>query len=245
MSEKIREYGSSGTIDLGLRAYMLRVYSYMCAGLMISTISAFLTINLAPLRNLIFSFSSGRIGLTPIGFVVTMAPLFIGMYFFSARNSFSIERGKNLFWAYATLLGMSVSSLAIFYTGESIAVTFLVCASLFAGMSIYGHTTKRDLTAFGSFLIMGVLGLVIASVINIFVRSSALTFVTSAIGVLAFTGLVAYDTQKIKSHYYDALDRGGDQGKAALVGAFILYLDVINLFIYLLHFLGVRRKGSE
>jgi uncharacterized protein len=246
MTEKTKNYTATSAIDVGLRDYMLKVYNYMCAGLAISTVSAFLTIHFPPLRNLIFSINNYHISLTLIGMIVGFAPLVIGIYFFSKQGSLSIERGKNLFWVYSAINGMSLASLGIVYTHQSIALTFLVCACLFAGMSIYGHTTKRDLTELGSFLIMGVFGLIIASVINLFVRSSALNFITSAIGVLAFTGLVAYDTQKIKACYYDSLERGGEvTSKAALVGAFTLYLDVINLFIHLLRFLGVRRRGSE
>ncbi len=247
MSESVKRHSSERVIDSGLKEYVLRVYNYMCAGLAISAAAAFLTAYLQPLRNLMFSVNArNMIGLTPIGMVVSFSPILIGMYFFARQNSITIEKGKNLFWVYSALTGMSFASLGMIYTGESIALTFMVCAALFAGMSIYGHSTKRDLTEFGSFLIMGIWGLIIASLINIFLQSSAINFLTSSIGVLIFTGLIAYDTQKIKSYYYATLENSGpvEASKASLVGAFILYLDVINLFLYLLRFLGVRRKGE-
>ena len=247
MSERTKRYSSGGAIDSGLRTYVLGVYNYMCAGLAISAIAAFLTAYLDPLRNLMFSIDARHVGFTPIGIVVSLSPLLIGMYFLAKQGSLTIEKGKNLFWVYSALNGISLSALGIIYTGESITLTFLVCAALFAGMSIYGHSSKRDLTAFGSFLIMGLMGLILASLANLFLRNSVIDFVTSAIGVLVFTGLIAYDTQKIKNYYYATLENNGpsEASKAALVGAFILYLDVINLFVYLLRFFGVRRKGSE
>ncbi len=248
MSEKTKRYSSEGVIDSGLRDYVLRVYNYMCAGLAISAVAAFLTIYLDPLRNLMFSTSTGHeVGFTPIGMVLSFSPVLIGMYFFSRQDSLTIERGKNLFWVYSTLTGMSLASLGMVYTGESIALTFLVCAALFAGMSIYGHATKRDLTELGSFLIMGVWGLLLAFLVNMFLQSPAVDFIASLVGVLVFTGLIAYDTQKIKNYYYATLENSGptQASKASLVGAFMLYLDVINLFVYLLRFLGIRRKNSE
>jgi FtsH-binding integral membrane protein len=247
MSE-IKEYESKVVIDSGLREYILKVYRYMSAGLAVSGIAGFLTFYLAPLRNLIFTMnSSGGISLTFLGFVAAFSPLAIVMYFFAKQNSLSLERGKNLFWAYAVLTGISLSSLGMIYTGESILTSLLVCASLFGSMSIYGQMTGRDLTEFGSFLLMGLWGLIIASLLNIFIGGSFLGFMSSVIGVLVFTGLIAYDTQKIKGCYYALESADHVQiNKAALVGAFILYLDVVNLFIYLLRFLGVgRKRGSE
>ena len=147
-----------------------------------------------------------------------------------------------LFWVYATLIGMSLASLGFVYTGASITKTFLICSAMFGGMSLYGYSTKKDLTSMGSFLFMGLIGLVIASLINILFRSPAIEFALSFLGVLIFTGLIAYDTQKLKSLYYQGTDT---EGKIGIMAAFTLYLDFINLFIYLLRFFGEKINDKE
>jgi FtsH-binding integral membrane protein len=153
----------------------------------------------------------------------------------------SLETTKVLFWLYAGLTGAALASLGLIYTGESIARTFFICASVFGGMSLYGYTTHRDLTSMGSFLIMGLLGLIVASLVNIFLQSSAIYFATSLIGVAIFMGLIAWDTQKIKSMYFAY--GGGELGqKMSIMAAFTLYLDFINLFLYLLRFFGNRKN---
>jgi FtsH-binding integral membrane protein len=152
-----------------------------------------------------------------------------------------VSKSKILLWVYAVLTGMSLSMLGFVYSGASIARTFLITSSVFGAMSIYGYTTKKDLTSFGSFLFMGMIGLLIASLVNIFIQSSALYFSTSIIGVLIFTGLIAWNVQRIKSMYF--IGGGGEMGKRlAIVGAFSLYLDFINLFLYMLRFLGTRKE---
>lgn len=229
--------------DAGLREYMLKIYNYMAIALVVTGIAAFATMSFEPLARLMFEFSpSGQmIGSTGFGMLVTLSPLAIIFYFFWGIGKMDIQKATMLLWVYAALTGMSLASLGFIYTGESIARTFFVCAGTFAGVSLYGYTTQRDLTSMGSFLIMGLIGLMIASLANMFFQSAAIYFVTSVIGVGLFIGLIAWDTQKLKQIYYTS--GGGEMGqKMAVVGAFTLYLDFINLFIYLLRFLGVRRN---
>ena len=177
---------------------------------------------------------------SPLKWVVMLAPLAM-VFFLSFRiNSMSVGAAQLTFWIYAALMGLSLSSIFLVFTAQSITQTFFVTAAAFGALSLYGYTTKRDLTAMGSFLIMGVFGLIIAMIVNIFLQSSALRFAISAIGVLIFAGLTAYDTQKIKEMYYDARRRARSLGRKAIMGALTLYLDFINLFMFLLQFLGNR-----
>jgi FtsH-binding integral membrane protein len=219
-------------IDLGLRAYMVRVYMYMAMGLALTGLVAFYAASSPSLMVSIFT--------SPLKWVVMLAP--IGMVFFlSARiGTLSFQTAQMLFWVYAGLMGLSLSSIFLVFTGESIARLFFITSSVFGAMSLYGYTTRKDLTAMGSFLMMGVLGLVIASVVNIFLHSSAMQMMISTVGVLVFTGLTAYDTQQIKSSYFEA-DDIEITGKKAIIGALQLYLDFINLFISLLQLFGDRR----
>jgi FtsH-binding integral membrane protein len=229
--------------DQGLREYMLKIYNYMTVALVVTGIAAFATMSFEPLTRLMFEFSpSGQImGSTGLGMLVMLSPLAIAFYFFWGLGTMDIQKAQTLLWVYSALTGMSLASLGFIYTGESIARTFFVSAGTFAGVSIYGYTTQRDLTAMGSFLVMGLIGIVVASLANMFFQSAAIYFVTSVIGVGIFIGLIAWDTQKLKQIYYTT--GGGEMGqKMAVLGAFTLYLDFINLFIYLLRFLGVRRS---
>ena len=230
----------SKVYDDGLRKYLLKIYNYMTLGLVITAVMAFATLSFPPLTNLMFHIERGYlVGIAGFGILVTIAPLIIAVYFFMGFGKMSVDTAKVLFWVYSALTGMSLSSVGIMYTGESIARTFCICAAMFGGMSIYGYTTKRDLTSFGSFFVMGLIGLILASVVNIFLKSSAIYFATSLLGVVIFLGLIAWDTQKIKSIYYQS--GGGENGqKTSIMGAFILYLDFINLFLYLLRFFGTR-----
>ena len=235
--------GTHKAYDEGLRNYMLKVYNYMSAGLVLTGFLALFTMSYKPLANLMFNFGPiGQfLGTTGFGMMIMVSPLIIALYFFWGFGKLSTENAKILFWVYSGLTGMSLASLGFIYTGESIARTFFICASVFGGMSIYGYTTKRDLTSMGSFMIMGLIGLIIASIINIFLQSQAMYFITSILGVVIFIGLIAWDTQKIKSYYYAA--GNAEQGqKMAVLGAFSLYLDFINLFLYLLRFFGVARR---
>ena len=219
-------------IDIGLRQYMLRVYNYMASGLALTGAVAYGVSTSQAAMQMIFG--------TGLFWVVALAPLGL-VFFLSARiNKMQASTAQTLFWVYAGLMGLSLASIFIAYTGTSIARVFFITASVFAGMSLYGYTTKKDLSAWGSFLFMGLIGIVIASLVNIFLQSSAMQFVISVVGVLVFVGLTAYDTQAIKSIYLES-DSADTHTKKAVMGALRLYLDFINLFIMLLSLFGDRR----
>jgi hypothetical protein len=238
------------SIDEGLRAYMLKVYNLMAVGLAITGVAALATVMLATTNDaataaatlgngkMLTSLGVALYG-SPLKWVVMLAPL--GMVFFlSARiQSMSVSGAQTAFWVFAALMGLSLSSIFLVYTAQSITQTFFITAASFGALSLWGYTTKRDLTGMGTFLFMGVIGLIIAMVVNIFLASPALQFAISGIGVLVFAGLTAYDTQKIKEMYYE-----GDEvlvaGRKAIMGALTLYLDFINLFSFLLAFMGNR-----
>jgi FtsH-binding integral membrane protein len=232
--------GSQQKYDEGLKNYMLKIYNYMALALVTTGIAAFSTLNIGFLYNLMFQ--EGVRGTTNTGFgtIIMFAPLGIALYFFTGFGKMTIEKAKTLFWIYAIVTGMSLASLGAIYTGESLARTFFICASMFGAMSIYGYSTKRDLTTIGSFLMMGLIGIVLVSLVNIYFRSPAMDFAASLIGVGIFMGLIAWDTQKLKSIYYQV--GGGALGeKMSIMGAFTLYLDFLNLFLYLLRFFGNRK----
>ena len=231
------------TVDAGLRAYMLRVYNYMLVGLGLTGAVAWATAN-TPLLGVFYNRvqTANGIGIQPniLGWVAVFAPLAM-VFFLSFRiQKMSFATAQMTFWAYAAVMGVSLTTILFLYTGTSIALTFFVTAATFGAMSLWGYTTGRDLTGFGSFLFMGLIGLILASLANIFFQSSQLQFVVSVIGVLIFTGLTAYDSQSIKNLYY-ASDDSETTGKKAIMGALRLYLDFINLFLYLLRFMGNRR----
>lgn len=229
---------SATMIDEGLRAYMLKVYNLMALGLAITGIAAFVTAQMAISDGQLTAFGQA-IYLSPLKWVVMFAPVAL-VFFMSFRiHSMSVAAAQTTFWVYAALMGLSLSSIFMVYTGASIVQTFFVTAASFGALSLYGYTTKRDLSAMGSFLIMGLFGLIIASLVNIFLASSALEFAISVIGVLLFAGLTAYDTQNIKESYYEA-DGADVASRKAIMGALQLYLDFINLFLFLLRFLGNR-----
>lgn len=222
--------------DAGLRSYMLSVYNYMASGVLLTGIVA-LAFSwggvTSPAAQL---FINGGI----LKWVVMLAPLGVVMWLSFGINRISEGTAKALFWAYAVLMGLSLSTVLLVYTGASVAQTFFASAAAFAGLSLWGYTTKRDLSAFGTFLIMGVVGLIVAMLVNLFLKSSGLDLVISGIGVLLFAGLTAYDTQKIKSMY--AHVQGTEFiGKSVVMGALTLYLDFINMFLFLLRFMGDRR----
>jgi FtsH-binding integral membrane protein len=216
--------------DAGLRSYMLSVYNYMASGVLLTGIVA-----------LLFA-SSGlaqQVLSTPLRWVIMLAPLGFVMAMSFGLNRMKTATLQMLFWAFTVVMGLSMSSIFLVYTGASIAQTFFAVAAAFMGLSLFGYTTKKDLSGLGTFLIMGVVGLLVAMVLNIFIQSSALQMGISAIGVLLFAGLTAYDTQKIKSMY--AYVAGTDMmGKVVIMGALNLYLDFINMFTFLLSFLGNR-----
>ncbi len=226
-------------IDIGLRAYMLGVYNHMTTAL---AITGFFALGLS------FLAGPSLNELTPIGYAVYGSPLKwlimlapLGMVFYiSARlNRISAGKARNLFYIYAGLMGLSLSSLLLFYTGASVVRVFFITAGAFAALSIYGYTTKKSLSGLGSFLMMGVFGLIIAQIVNIFMASTQLDFIISIVGVLIFAGLTAYDTQKIKNMYL-AGDNNEAAGKKSVLGALTLYLDFILMFQFLLMFLGNR-----
>ena len=229
-----RAEAQAGGIDVGLRQYMLQFYNYMASGVALTGIVAYLVAATPALTSALF-------GNPIMPWVVMLAP--IGMVFFlSARiQSMSFGTSQICFWVFAGLMGLSLSTIFLMFTGESIARVFFISAGTFAAMSLYGYTTKRDLTKMGSFLMMGLIGIIIASIVNIFVGSSALHFAISVIGVLVFVGLTAYDTQKIKEMYWEA-DDSETHGKKAIMGALSLYLDFINLFVMLMQLFGTRRE---
>jgi FtsH-binding integral membrane protein len=230
-------------VDQGLRAYMLKIYNYMASALALTGVVALAASQSEAFTGMLYSFSPEGYptGMSLFGYVIAFAPLvaILGLSF--GINRMSASTAQACFWGFAVIMGLSMTGIFLAYTGESIARTFFITAGTFGAMSIYGYTTKRDLTGVGSFLIMGVWGLLLASIVNIFMQSSALGFAISAIGVLIFTGLTAYDTQKLKSLYYQLGGQGEAMAKASIMGALTLYLDFINLFIMLLRFIGERR----
>ena len=225
-------------IDEGLRAYMLKVYNLMALGLAITGLAAWGTFNFAVSDGQLTAFGQ-LIYASAFRWVVILAPLAM-VFFLSFRiHRMSVPAAQTTFWVYAGLVGMSLSTIFLVYTGTSIVRTFFITATAFGGLSLYGYTTKRDLSAMGSFLVMGLFGLIIAMIVNIFLGSTALQFAISVIGVLIFAGLTAYDTQQIKEMYYEGDDEAV-AGRKSIMGALRLYLDFINLFMFLLHFLGNR-----
>jgi hypothetical protein len=239
---RVRSWGGADAtaIDVGLRAYMLRVYNYMLMGLGLTGLTAWFTLSTPAFANLFFTVTARGYTLAPLGWVVLLAPLGL-VFFLSWRiQQMSFAAAQMTFWVYAGLMGIGLTPVLYLYTGASVAQVFFVTAATFGAMSLWGYTTKRDLSGLGSFLFMGLIGLIIASLVNMFMQSSMMQWVISVMGVLIFTGLTAYDTQSIKETYYVG-DDGAVAGKKAVMGALRLYLDFINLFIMLLRLMGDRR----
>jgi FtsH-binding integral membrane protein len=220
-------------VDEGLRQHMLSIYNYMGLGLALTGLTAYVTASTPVLFMAIFG--------TPLKWVVMLAPLGF-VFFLAARiNKMSVSAAQITFWTFAIAMGLSLASIFVVFTGESIARVFFITAATFGAVSLYGYTTKRDLSGFGSFLFMGLIGIIIASIVNIFIASSALQFAVSVIGVLVFTGLTAWDTQRLKEEYY----AGAGQevaAKQSIMGALSLYLNFINLFVMLLQLFGQSRE---
>ena len=245
MAEYGRQYqtpvrGGAGVrvegIDQGLRAFMLGVYNNMAMGLALTGIVAYGAYAWAMTNEAV----AQALYISPLKWVIMLAPLAFVFGLSAAVHRMQPGTARLVFLAFAAVMGLSLSSVFLVFTGESIARTFFITAAAFGGLSLWGYTTKRDLTGWGSFLIMGVVGLILAMIVNIFLASSALQFAISAIGVLIFSGLTAYDTQRLK-HTYDIV--AGDAvaaGRASIIGALQLYLDFINLFMFLLQFMGNR-----
>ena len=241
MADFDRNYARSGgiaradVIDEGLRAYMLRVYNYMAIGLGLTGVAAYGTYAYAVSNPAFAQLLYG----SPLRWVIILAPLAM-VFFLSFRiNKMSVQAAQTTFWVYAAMVGVSLSSIFLIYTAQSITQVFFITAATFGALSLYGYTTKRDLSGWGSFLFMGLIGVIIAMLVNIFLQSSALGFAISVIGVLVFTGLTAYDTQQIKEMYYEG-DGALVAGRKAIMGALRLYLDFINLFVMLLSLFGNR-----
>jgi len=248
IDNRYAQVGSARTdvvVDEGLRAYMLRVYNYMAGGVLLTGIVAYLTFSAAVVERV----GPGRRGLTefgqliytsPLKWVIMLAPLAF-VFFLSFRvNKMSLGAAQMAFWAFAAVMGLSLSSIFLVFTGQSITQVFFVTAIAFGGLSLWGYTTKKDLSGWGSFLIMGVIGIIAAALVNLFLQSSALQFAISVIGVLVFAGLTAYDTQRIKDTYFEVMNDATLAGKAAIMGALSLYLDFINMFTMLLQLFGNR-----
>ncbi len=245
MAEYDRRYASAvrtgaGTrvegIDQGLRAFMLGVYNNMAVGLAVTGLVAYGTFAWAASNPAVAQTLYG----SPLRWVIMLAPLAFVFGLSAAVERMQPATARLVFFAFAAVMGLSMSSIFLVFTGTSIARTFFITAASFGALSLFGYTTRRDLSGWGSFLIMGVIGLIIASIVNIFLASSALQFAISAIGVLVFAGLTAYDTQRLKSMYDFVAGDAVAAGRASIMGALTLYLDFINLFTFLLHFMGNR-----
>ncbi|KSV62611.1 membrane protein [Sinorhizobium sp. GW3] len=224
---------SATALDEGLRQHMLRVFNYMGLGLVVTGLVAFIVGTTPALYVPIFS--------TPLKWVVMLAPLAFVFFFSFKMHSMSASSAQMTFWAFCAVMGLSLASVFLVFTGASIARTFFIAATMFGATSLYGYVTKRDLAKFGSFMIMGLIGVMIASIVNIFLGSSALQFAVSVIGIVVFVGLTAWDTQNIKEQYADNFDQESQQ-KLAVFGALSLYLNFVNIFQLLLNFTGQREE---
>jgi FtsH-binding integral membrane protein len=236
---------TTAAVDEGLRQYMLKVYNWMTMGLVLTGAVALAVISVPAIQHLFFAPVLTPVGmatkLTVLGWLALFAPLAL-VFFFSFRlNAMSAATAQTTFWFYAGLMGLSLAPIVFVYTATSVAQVFFISAATFGAMSLWGYTTKRDLTGMGHFLMMGLIGIIIAMVVNLFLRSSGLGFAISILGVLIFVGLTAYDTQKIKE-MYDANDDGEVMTKKGIMGALTLYLDFVNIFIFLLQLIGARRS---
>jgi FtsH-binding integral membrane protein len=241
----------AAAVDAGLRAYMLRVYNWMASGLLLTGIVAMAVVSVPAIQELFYQavrLPSGRVAMQPtiLFWVATLSPLAFVLVLSFGYNRLSKSAAQMLFWAFSICMGASLSNLAFRYTGASIASTFFATAGMYAAVSLYGYTTKADLTRMGSFMIMGVVGILIASLVNIFMQSSMMTFVISVIGVIVFLGLTAYDTQRIKADFIEHSYAEGTEeaGKRSVMDALGLYLNFINLFQFMLQLVGVRQGNN-
>jgi len=231
-------------VDAGLRAFMLGVYNKVALGLVLSAALAYVTSQVEPVRNLLYVMAPDGVhvrGFTILGMILAFSPLAVILFgSFALRNATPRSSGI-LYWTIVSLMGASLGVLALVYTGTSLATTFLVTAAAFGGLSLWGYATKRDLTGFGSFLIVGLIGLIIASLVNIFLHNSMMAFIINVLGVFIFAGLIAYDTQRLKMTYYELGGNQAAMGVATNFGALSLYINFINLFQFLLALFGSRR----
>jgi FtsH-binding integral membrane protein len=225
-------------VDAGLRSYMLSVYNYMASGVLLTGIVALLMAQTGAVYSLINMRTGGP---SALGWAVTVVPLGLVMWMSFGFNRMTSSTAKTIFWVYAALIGVSLSTLLLAYTGTSIAQTFFATSAAFASLSLWGYTTKKDLSGMGTFLLVGLVGLLVAMIINAIWPSGPMGLVISAVGVLIFAGLTAYDTQKIKSLYFVVAGNAEAASKTAVMGALTLYLDFLNMFLFLLRFMGDRR----
>ncbi len=240
----------AAAVDAGLRSYMLRVYNWMASGLLLTGIVAYVIAHSDALMSLFWQVGYAANGMrvvrpTILGWGAILSPLAFVLVLSMGINRMSKSTAQMLFWLFAAAMGASISNIFLVYTGQSIATTFFVCSAMFAGISLYGYTTKADLTRMGSFMMMGLIGIIIASVVNIFLASPAMAFAISIIGVVVFVGLTAWDTQRIKNDYLTyAYAEGTEQaGKRSVMDALALYLNFVNLFQLLLSFMGQRQSN--
>ena len=247
----VQRSGAGVDVDQGLRTYMLGVYNYMAGGIALTGIVAYAMVAMlstsdpslaaAKLRNGVMLTETGAAVFgSPLMFVLALAPLAFVFYLSFRVYKMSVSGAQTAFWLFAAVMGLSLSTIFLRYTGQSITQVFFVTAAAFASLSLYGYSTKKDLSGWGTFLIMGVIGIILAAVVNFFLQSSALQFAISALGVLLFAGLTAYDTQRIKDGYYELSGNAEALAKGAIMGALSLYLDFINMFTSLLQLVGNR-----
>jgi FtsH-binding integral membrane protein len=245
-NQNFNAFNRAGTVDqafdVGLRAHMIRVYNYMASGLALSGIVAFALFSSSELASMFFQVAPGNrvVGLNMLGWIAILAPIGLLLLVGFRAQNMSVTGVQAVYWSVTALMGVSLSLLLFRYTGASVARTFFVTAASFGALSLYGYTTKRDLTAMGKFLFMGLIGLVLAGLVNMIWPNGTMSFIISAAGVLIFSGLIAYDTQKIKEQYAEAYGRDVAE-KIAIFGALSLYLDFVNLFQFLMSFMGQNR----
>ncbi|MBR5129666.1 MAG: Bax inhibitor-1/YccA family protein [Alphaproteobacteria bacterium] len=231
--------GLNDVQSVGMRSYFGRIYNYMAGGLLVSAGTAYLAVR-EPFFSLFYSVQNNNLGLSLFGWMAVLAPLMMIFMINSAVAKMNAAKASVLFWIFSALMGVSLSNVLLMYTGDSIVQSFLVTAAGFLGLSLYGYTTKKSLASWGSFLMMGLVGVIAAMLINIFLKSSALSLGLSIISVFIFIGLTIYDTNRLKSMYYEGMSEEA-QKAVAINGALALYLDFINLFRLVLYFLGDRR----
>ena len=240
-NKTMSKVGSISNVDLGLREYMMRVYNYMCGGLCMTALVAYLIANTSLITVFFNVAPTGQVmGMSGFGWLALFAPFIMVFAFGWVLARGSLAQVQGVFWGFSAIMGASLAPIVLSYTGASVTRIFLIMAAMFGGMSIYGYTTKKDLTAMGSFMIMGVWGIIIASIVNIFLKSPGLYYAISFLSVIAFTALTAYDTQKIREIYMDS-DSSDTLTRKAISGALALYMDFINMFIALLNLFGERR----
>lgn len=236
-NDEVVSYSNEKIVDEGLRNFMLRIYNYMAGGLVLTALCAWFVSQNVTILKLFFT----PHGYSALGWLVLFAPLIMVFAFNWVLNRGTLKQVQAFFWGYSAVMGVSLAPLFLVYTGASIARVFLITSATFGALSIYGYTTKKDMTAWGSFLIIGVIGLIIASVVNIFLKSTGLDYALSYLTVFIFAGLTAYDTQKMRSLYFLGAHNEEAASRGAIAGALSLYLDFINMFIALLRLLGDRR----